>query len=80
VAARGPAPSSVTARTLPSKPLCGVCPPVFERFSLAQAAEGALKIKAETWNTDVNLMMMEGGPHNHEHGDMAEPAGETGEG
>jgi uncharacterized protein (TIGR02246 family) len=31
--------------------------------------EGALKIKAETWNTDVNPMMMAGKGHGHEPAD-----------
>ncbi len=36
-------------------------------------ADGALKIKAETWNTDMNPMQVMGGPggehgHEHEHG------------
>jgi hypothetical protein len=30
-------------------------------------ADGALKVKAETWNTDMNPMAMAMGDHGHDH-------------
>ena len=41
-------------------------------------ADGALKIKAETWNTDINPMMMTGGDPGHDHdGDDDSDSDET---
>lgn len=42
----------------------------------ARQTDGSLKIKAETWNTDVDPMSMMGNHHGEGHGEMHEGHGE----